>query len=96
MKVTIKITRDKTWTDEKPLEFEIEEARVLYQKLREFFKKEDFESFERRMKNWRDKEQVEFLDKMRVAKFNPYPAGDLEKTYPWPAGERCLHDGEKS
>lgn len=38
MKVTIKITDDKTWTDQ-PLELEISEAEDLYKKLAEIFGK---------------------------------------------------------
>lgn len=37
MKVTIKITDDKTWNDETPLEFELSEAKALYDKLHSVF-----------------------------------------------------------
>lgn len=40
MKVVIKITRDKTWTDEMPLEFEIMEAFDLWKKLGNLFELE--------------------------------------------------------
>lgn len=40
MKVTIKITDGKTWTDENPLEFEIEEAKVFHQELSKIFRDE--------------------------------------------------------
>lgn len=37
MKVKIKITDDKTWTDETPLEFDLDDARKLWVQLGEIF-----------------------------------------------------------
>lgn len=90
MKVKIKITDGKTWNDEVPLEFEIEEARILHRKLGEFFNNHnsDDSDFEKQLLRWKNEEEL-------AEKLRPYYTGDLEKTYPWPASEPCLHDGEK-